>query len=474
MLPERFLTRMQAQLGDDYAAFLSSYEQPPSVGLRVNTLKLTPDQFLSLAPNMPTQLPLPPDAIDSSLLTPIPWVPAGFTMSPNTRPGKHPYHAAGLYYLQDPAAQAAAELMAPQPGERILDLAAAPGGKATHIAALLQGQGFLLANDVHPRRVRDLARNIERWGGRNVAITNETPSRLAAHFGSYFDRVLVDVPCSGEGMFRKDPTARTDWTPRLVESCASRQDAILEDAARLVSPGGYLVYSTCTFAPEEDEGTLSRFMTDNPDFEMISVPNFSGFERAHPDWLDNPDLSLGLQRAVRLWPHKGPGEGHFIALLQRSAQSYRHPGKLTPLQPSALPKPAADDFARFARETLNWQPPQNQLAFQGSHLYLLPDSLPDLKGLCVIHWGWWLGTARKNRFKPSHALAVGLKAEDVQQTLPLRAGETDLHRYLRGEVLSIAGRDGWILVTVDGYPLGWGKCVRGRLKSHLPRWLRSM
>ena len=217
MLHKAFLSRMQAQLGDDYAAFLCSYEQPPDVGLRVNTLKLTPAQFTALAPDL-----LPPNP-----LSPIPWAPAGLTLPPDSRPGKHPYHAAGLYYMQDPAAQAVTELLAPQPGERILDLSAAPGGKATHIAAKLQGQGLLVANDIHPGRVRDLARNIERWGAQNVVITNEAPPRLADHFGAYFDRVLVDAPCSGEGMFSKDPAVRGAWAPSLVKNYALRQGLIL-------------------------------------------------------------------------------------------------------------------------------------------------------------------------------------------------------------------------------------------------------
>ena len=471
MLPEAFLSRMQVHLGDDYAAFLEGYNHPPDVGLRVNTLKLTPGQFMALASE------LQPSGFFSSStspLTPIPWVPSGFTLPPDARPGKHPYYAAGLYYLQDPAAQAVTELLAPQPGERVLDLAAAPGGKATHIAALMQSQGLLVANDTHPRRARDLARNIERWGARNVAITNETPPRLAAHFGAYFDRVLVDAPCSGEGMFRKDATIRSDWTPRLVETCAVQQDVILKDAARLTRPGGILVYSTCTFSPQENEGTLARFLEVHPDFELIPGSKFPAFDRGRSDWIDDADPSLGLEHAVRLWPHQAPGEGHFIAILRRAGDVPMPLTAPAPLSIGTLPKYAADDFDRFSRETLAWRPPKNRLALLGSHMYILPDSLPDLKGLSVIHWGWWLGTSKKNRFEPSHALAMGLRADDVRHLLPLSAQQDELSRYLRGEVLTVEGPDGWVLVTVDGYPLGWCKRVRGRLKSHLPSWLRRM
>jgi len=458
MLPPEFLSRMRAQLGDDYAAFLASYDQPPSVGLRVNTLKLSPEKFTSISPNA---------------LTPVPWVPSGFTLSPDARPGKHPYFAAGLYYLQDPAAQAVAELLAPQPGERILDLAAAPGGKTTHIAALMQGQGFLLANDISAKRVRNLARNIERWGARNIAVTNESPTNLANHFGAVFDRVLVDAPCSAEGVFRKDLSARGKWQPKLVESCAIQQDNILQEAACLVRPGGILVYSTCTFAPQEDEGTLARFLVEHSNFEMVAAPKLPGADHGHPEWLDTPDASLDLERSIRLWPHKAPGEGHFIAILRRKGSVSPHP-TLQPPRPATLPKEAADDFARFTVESLNVQFSQNRLALQGSHLYLLPDGLPNLTGLRVIHWGWWLGTSKKNRFEPSHALAMGLQAEDVKQILPLSLEDAGLMRYLRGEVLSSSGSNGWVLVTVDGYPLGWGKRVHGRLNPHLPSWLRQM
>jgi len=459
MLPTEFLSRMQAQLGTDYADFLASYDQPPDVGLRVNTLKLNPPKYESLAPNP---------------LTPIPWCPAGFTVPPDSRPGKHPYHAAGLYYLQDPAAQAVAELLAPQPGERVLDLSAAPGGKSTHIAALMQNQGLLVANDVHPKRVRDLAKNIERWGARNVAITRAMPSQLVTHFGAFFDRVLVDAPCSGEGMFRKDPAARAEWLPKLVVSCAQRQDAILEDAAELVRPGGRLVYSTCTFAPEEDEGTLARFLTDHADFELIAAPQFPGFDKGRPDWLVDADSDLGLEHTIRIWPHKAPGEGHFIALLHRSEAAIAYSDSQAQFQIPSLPTAVRGDFVEFAASTLNWQPPQERLALLGSYLYLLPDNLPDLRGLSIIHWGWWLGTAKKNRFEPSHALAMGLRTEDVRHSLLLKIDDPALLRYLRGEVLPCEGPNGWVLVAVDGFPLGWGKRVQGRLKSHLPTWLRRM
>lgn len=289
-VPPRFLERMRALLGEEYPQLAALYAAPPTHGLRVNTLKLTPDRFSELSP-----FPI----------TPLPYSPAGFLVDDEARPGKHPYHAAGLYYLQDPHAQAVAEILAPQPGERVLDLAAAPGGKTTHLASKMQHQGVLVANEIKTKRVGHLAANLERWGERNVAVTNETPERLADFFGPFFDRVLVDAPCSGEGMFRKDPAARQDWSEEMIAGCAARQSAILRVAARLVRPGGWLCYATCTFAPEEDEDIVRRFLDDHMDFEIVRDTCFGN---------DPGNTTHGL----RLWPHHSPGEGHFIALLQRS------------------------------------------------------------------------------------------------------------------------------------------------------------
>ncbi len=456
-LPPLYLERMQKQLGDEYAAFLASYDEPPDIGLRVNTLKLSPEEFKAISPFQ---------------LTPIPWTPAGFTVPTDSRPGKHPYHTAGLYYMQDPAAQAVAELLAPQPGERVLDLAAAPGGKATHIATLMAGDGLLVANDLNQRRAQVLAKNLERWGTRNTVVLNETPTRLFEHFGAYFDRVVVDAPCSGEGMFRKDLDARTEWMPKLVHSCAVRQDAILADAAKLVSPGGMLAYATCTFAPDENEGTIARFLDSHPEFELIDSSHFPGSSSGRPEWLAE-NQKYPLERAVRLWPHLTPGEGHFIALLRKNDMVDHRSKSTRPNLPYSLSPEPKRYFQHFTDETLNWQPPDDHLSLMGAYLYQIPEDCPDLHGLRVIHWGWWLGTMKKKRFEPSHALGMGLQADEVRRKLSFAVDDPEVEKYLRGEVLPSPGDDGWVLVTIDGYPLGWGKRVQGRLKTHLPKWLRQ-
>ncbi len=399
------------------------------------------------------------------------------------RPGKHPYHLAGLYYLQDPSATAPVELLDPQPGERILDLSAAPGGKSTHIAARrLQGQGLLVANEVINKRAWELAGNLERWGATNVAITAEAPEKLAERWPGYFDAVLVDAPCSGEGMFRRPGTARDaarrEWSPALVEGCAVRQDAILEQAAALVRPGGRLVYSTCTFAPDEDEGTVARFLDRHPEFVLVEPPARPGFDPGRPEWHPSGSLPTELQRpelarCVRLWPHRVPGEGHFAALLHK-ADGVSQPAPDARRTAPPLHRSVREAYEAFLAEVFVTPPAQGPLGMSGAYLYALPDDLPDLAGLRYLHPGWWLGEVKKDRFEPSHALALGARAGDLRRVADFPVGSGDLLAYLRGETTLSPGEDGWTLVAVDGFPLGWGKRVGGRLKSHYPKGLRIM
>jgi 16S rRNA C967 or C1407 C5-methylase (RsmB/RsmF family)/NOL1/NOP2/fmu family ribosome biogenesis protein len=484
-VPAPFLERMARLLGEEYSAFLESYDEPPCAGLRVNTLKVAPEAFQDLAPFALTSLPWPPAAYlisDGSL------VPQGRNAG---QPGKHPYYAAGLYYLQDPSAMAAAELLSPQPGERVLDLAAAPGGKATQLASLLGQDGLLVANEIHPRRAWDLAQNLERWGARNASITCESPERLAAAFPAFFDRVLVDAPCSGEGMFRKSEAARLEWGPALVSGCAARQDAILGDAAHMVRPGGRLAYATCTFAPEEDEGTLARFLRSHPDFHLLPLPAHAGFAPGRPDWLPGAEIAPELARAIRLWPHVYPGEGHFVAVLRRMPEPNSDPPPGGP-RPAArdprserrgrhgarpcepLPRPLQALYAAFCTGHLSAEPAAERLVLAGSYLYQLPPGLPSLDGLNVVHPGWWLGTFSKNRFAPSHALALALAPRQARRTLDLAPEGAEVAAYLRGEALRSPGEEGWVLVTVSGFPLGWAWRAGSLAKSHYPRGLRRL
>ena len=457
-LPPDFLMRMKQMLGDEYPAFLNIYRQFPTIGIRVNRLKITPDELLSL---------LPYD------LKPIPWTEDGFLVSGDLRPGKNPYYAAGLYYVQDPSAMAVSVLMNPQPGERILDLSAAPGGKSTHIASIMRNRGILVANDTNPARVKSLAKNIERWGAKNVVITNETPKRLSEKFGVFFDKVLVDAPCSGEGTFRKDSVARRKWSPEFVERCSLRQDGILHHAAKLVRLGGVLVYATCTFAPQENEGSVLRFLDNHPNFRLLEAPQFDGFDSGKPEWINKSKGSDVVKDCVRLWPHRLPGEGHFIALMKKVELQEIEPVLVSEEHDEKYPTEERTLFESFVSEAcLSSAFSEMKMSLKGTYLYGIPEGLPDIRGLRVVHWGWWLGTMRKKRFVPSHALAMGLDPKDVKSVIPLSLSNPDTLRFLRGEVLPSKGRDGWTLVTLDGYPLGWGKRVNGRLKSHTPKWLR--
>ena len=457
-LPAPYLQRMAKLLGSEYTPFVASYAEQRVDGLRVNELKVGPQAFVNSLP------------VDVS---PVEWCPSGFTIPSDTALGHHPYHAAGLYYLQEPSAMAVTEVLAPRPGERVLDLCAAPGGKATHIASLMRGQGLLVANDIHRRRVRALAENVARWGATNAAILNEKPDRLARRFPAFFDRALVDAPCSGEAMFRRSESACAAWSVEHVRGCAMRQQQILASAAPMIRPGGWLCYATCTFSPEENEGVVASFLRDHPDFDILEVSRFPGFERGHPEWVET---TQPLERAVRLWPHRAPGDGHFIALMQRTRGEVGPPERTwaaqTPPDFGQLSRAAAGEvLADFCRKYLALQI-EGQLSLAGSHLYRLPPDLPDLSGLRVVRTGWWLGRVGRDRLEPSHALAMALHREEARLTLDLSADGPEVCAYLQGRPLHSRGEDGWLLVTVDGHPLGWGKRVRGEVKNHYPRRLR--
>ena len=463
-LPPLFLERMARFLGDEYPAFAESLTHEPVRGLRVNTLKLPADEFQKISP-----FPLGDR---------VAWCDSAFTLPAvdgkgGKEPGKHPYHLAGLYYLQDPSAMSAAELLAPQPGERVLDLTAAPGGKTTLMAARMQGQGLLVANEIKTTRLNHLVVNVERWGASNLVVTNEPPERIADHFGAAFDRVLVDAPCSGEGMFRKDMGARLDWSEQMVAGCAVRQTAILRVAAHLVRPGGRLLYSTCTFAPEEDEAVMARFLQEHPDFEVEALPQLPGFMPGRPDWLRFSAQELQtphakeLSKAVRLFPHRLNGEGHFACLLQRKDGPANE--RTFPWLAVRIPAPEWKTWQAFREETLGVDFPSERLRMQGNRLYFVPEEVPDLKGLRVTIPGVWLGNFKKERFEPAHALALYLKPGQAYNELALTTDSRELAAYLRGESLPAEGKPGWTLVTADGWPLGWGKRVQGVVKNHFPR-----
>ena len=428
MLPQDFLKRMEHQLGKEYPAFLESLERPRAVALRFNPLK----------GNLPA-LPF--------VQNPVSWEPMGYYYDPKSRPGLHPYHEAGVYYLQEASAMAPVTLLDPQPGERICDLCAAPGGKSTQIAGRLMGQGFLLCNEINPKRAKILGRNIERLGISNALVTNEHPQTLAQKYEGFFHRVLIDAPCSGEGMFRKEEAAVTDWSQETVKMCARRQAEILRSGAKLVMPGGRLVYSTCTFAPEENEQAVALFLSEHPDFV--------------PETVDAPWFSPGENGTFRLWPHKLLGEGHFAAVLRRQGGQEAQ----TPIcSGEKLPK-VWQEFAREMEISL----PEGKAVMFGQSLYWAPEEMPEIRGVKVVRPGLELGEVKKDRFQPAHALALYLNTAAQVADLPWDSREiTD---YLHGLTVS-AAQKGWTLVRVDGYSIGWGKGDGTVLKNHYPKGLR--
>ena len=469
MLPEKFLERMQNMLGEEYPAFFESLSGKRYRALRLNPLKTRIQEGKEKLP---------------FTLSPVPWTKNGFYYEEEEQPGKHPYHEAGLYYIQEPSAMAPVPCLMeeaampeqqeehvsaaampeqreePALPERVLDLCAAPGGKSTQIAEYMRGRGMLITNEIHPQRAKILSENIERMGISNAIVLNETPESLSKRFIAFFDRILVDAPCSGEGMFRKNDNAGEEWSEENVALCAERQDGILDCAATMLRPGGRLVYSTCTFAPAEDEGSVSRFLETHPDFY--------------------------LEKEERLMPHKVKGEGHFLAVLHREGGQLRSAAAAG--TEKSLTLKDCREFLDFAKEALTI--PAEELTEGkillrfGEQLYLAPAETPSLRGLKVLRPGLHLGTVKKNRFEPSHALALFLKKEQVVNGINLAGDGTAVRKYLEGQTLTIgAGCDvemadaalpkGWCLVCVDGYSLGWGKAAGAVLKNHYPKGLRK-
>lgn len=439
-------------LGDEYEAFLQSYEQEKYQALRLNSLKKTKGGESAATVLAPRK-----EACREPLfwlgektgfhLREVPWAKDGYYYEKEDQPGKHPYHEAGLYYIQEPSAMAPVTLLEVQPGERVLDLCAAPGGKSTQIAAALQGKGLLISNEIHQARAKILSENIERMGIRNACVTNETPQHLSQLFPEYFDRILVDAPCSGEGMFRKNEEACGEWSPENVELCADRQDEILDCAAQMLLPGGRLVYSTCTFAPQENEGSINRFMERHPEFSLV--------------------------KTLRLWPHHIQGEGHFAAVLEKAGSM---PVGYQAISAGGFVREAGkkdlEECIAFCKEFLQVQLPGKYIKF-GEHIYLVPEDMPNLQGLKVLRPGLHMGTLKKNRFEPSHALALALAPDEAVNVWNLSLEDDTVRAYLNGQTFSASGEKGWYLICVDGFSLGWGKLAGGIMKNHYPKGLRK-
>lgn len=465
MLPFEFTQRMHLMLGDEYTAFEEAFQQQKFQALRINSLKAGKEfadkcDFISEA---------------------VPWAENCFYFDINERPGKNPLHEAGLYYIQEPSAMAPVHFMQIEPGERILDLCAAPGGKTTQIAAAMAGKGILVTNEINAARAKILSLNVERMGIANAMVTNETPEKLANHFEAYFDKILVDAPCSGEGMFRKNEEAEKQWSSENVKLCSERQAEILECAERMLSSGGTIVYSTCTFSPEENEGSISSFLERHHDFCLIPTDKTAGMEGGRPEWvkfsknniIDNGDvLKQNIDYCVRMWPHKVRGEGHFMAVLKREGEAHCFDNNFCPNGIQAgVGKDKLKPWLEFQKLFLRKEIKGIFYKF-GDQLYCAPENMPSTDGLRVLRSGLHLGTFVKDRFEPSHALALSMKKEDAVISFDLSSEELTVRQYLNGQTFRASAQNGWCLVTVDGYSIGWGKSNNGMIKNHYPKGLR--
>lgn len=463
-LPSVFEEKMKHLLGAEYDDYLACYSEPRHYGLRVNTAKISVEDFLKISP-WP--------------LKKVPWIHNGFYYDGETyQPAKHPYYFAGLYYLQEPSAMTPADRLPIEPGDKVLDVCAAPGGKATELGARLNGTGLLAANDLSSSRAKGLLKNIELMGIGNVLILSEEPGKLIPYFTEYFDKILIDAPCSGEGMFRKDPKMIRAWEEHGPEYFSKIQRSIITQAAQMLKPGGMILYSTCTFSPEENEQTIECLLQQYPDFDVCEVEEYEGFSRGMPEMTDSKDRRL--ERTVRIFPHHMKGEGHFLALLKKHSD-LGNAGTVFPASGSGIRsggsgrKKIPEELTAFLSDiTRDFNP--DRIDIRGEKVYYMPEDLPALNGLRFLRTGLFLGELKKKRFEPSQAFAMNLKKEEYPRILDLAVSDERVVKYLKGETLDVedlvsAKEKGWYLVCVDGYPLGFGKLAGQMLKNkYLPGW----
>ena len=449
-------------LGEEYLQYLDSFNHSYGQTLRVNQLKMEPADF-----------------IRRFLLSgQVSWCNTGFYYEGEQKLSAHPYYYAGVYYLQEPSAMAPAAFLPVEPGDRVLDLCAAPGGKSTAIAAKLQGEGILISNDISASRCKPLLKNMEMAGVSNAVITCESPEKLADRFFGYFDKVLVDAPCSGEGMFRREPSMVKSWSLEEVNRYAELQREILSHAAQMVKPGGYLLYSTCTFAKEEDEQTVEYFLEQNADFSLQELPICDGIEEGRPEWTVSGREDV--KNCRRFLPYKVRGEGHFAALFKKREEAecldeaFEKADRKQIVKEQTISKEKIPDAMEdFMRDIPEWKQWKKRLFFIKERAFLLPEHCPDLRGLRIVRSGLYLGDCLKKRFEPSQALAMALHPFGYKRSISFPAEDIRVEKYLRGETVDMDDSElsGWTLFCVDEFPLGWGKCNRGRLKNkYNPGW----
>lgn len=450
-LPTDFENRMKIMLGVEYDSFLEAFKNEEyCVGLRLNPKKKNVKKlFSAILKNC--------DRVD--------WCTDGYYCDKSVISGNHPYHLAGLCYFQEPSAMSCVEAIKIEPDDFVLDLCAAPGGKATQAGLKLSSKGLLVANEIIPKRAQILSENIERMGISNAIVTNESPEKIAERFKGFFDKIIVDAPCSGEGMFRKEPKAVEEWSINHTKTCAVRQRHILDCAYSMLSPGGSLVYSTCTFAPCENEETVCYFLQKYPDMNLDET-GLAMLENGRNEWGNN-EIDVTLTK--RIFPHKNKGEGHFVALFKKDGE--RPVRNEIKFKEDKNTQEAVKLYKEFEKSTLNVELFGCFKLF-GENLYLVPHGV-ELDKLKVLRKGLHLGVCKKNRFEPSHALVLSLKEEHFKNKLSLSKDSLDLLKYLHGETL-MGDISGYLGVFVDDNPIGWAKGSQGIIKNHYPKYLRLL
>lgn len=454
-LPKAFDDRIKTQLGDEYEDYIKCFESDMYHGIRVNTSKISVEDFLKISPFE---------------LEPVPWTKNGFYYDPKRcTPSKHPYYYAGLYYIQEPSAMTPASVLDIEDGDTVLDICAAPGGKSTELAAKLHGTGMLISNDISNSRAKALLKNLELFGIGNMCVVSEPPNNLSRAFEGTFDKILIDAPCSGEGMFRKSTSMMTAWENNGTELFAGLQRGILNEACKMLKPGGKLLYSTCTFSPEEDERSVEYLLSIDDSIHLIDFPKYEKFDDGNPAWGEpgNEDL----KKCARLWPHHLKGEGHFIALFQKDEGDAGYGRSAYPFKPYRCD----EDFLEFMGHISHDSGIKtDRIEENKGRLYYISEGMPDVKGLRLLRHGLFLGEVKKNRFEPSQSLAMYLRSDQFDNVVDLSSEDIRVIKYLKGETIEIDDMDaanGYVLVCVDGYPLGWAKNNRGVLKNkYLSGW----
>ena len=460
MLPQGYVERMKELLGEEAKSYLDSFNEPSYAGLRVNTLKISPEKFQEISPFKVEM---------------IPWTKKGFYYNFADKPAKHPYYYAGLYYIQEPSAMAPASILPVNPHDKVLDLCAAPGGKTTELGAKLNGTGLLVTNDISASRAKALLKNVEISGIANAIVTNEAPYSLAKHFAGYFDKILVDAPCSGEGMFRKDNGIIKNYEQYGVEYYNNLQKEIILYAADMLKAGGDMVYSTCTFSPLEDEQLISYLLENRPEMSISKIVLDNGimdgddnypFSNGRPQWSDgNEELS----KCARLWPHKLKGEGHFAVLLHKCEDAKTEHYSINQISNNKMIAPELEEFLKLINKDFD----KSRFIVNGTKVYYIPETKLDMKGIRILRNGLFMGEIKTKRFEPSQALASSLKMEEFNNSVSFSIDDERVIRYLKGETIEAEGKikDGYVLVCVEGYPLGFAKNNKGTLKNkYLPGW----